>query len=340
MTNGASKSDKKSNKKAEKKNENKNSVRDDSGSVSDISYDSADFPHIAYDEEFGDAGNFDRLQKSMKKYFDHKLLLIQTETNGQISALKDILKSKDETISKLNVEIGELKATCSFLTKETSELTKKIETNKDKISNTMKQHNDLVEKAVDLEDRSRRNNVIFYNIKEQEGEDCDTLITGLLKAQGFFRPDYILEIDRAHRLGRKRVDNEGQRPRPIIVRFNFFKDKDLIIKKGKLFKGTEVAASEDFSKITVETHKKLRNHAKEAKYSLENDKSQEICIANYKVSYKRITISYKKKNSDNPTTLFSRSFSLQQIESDRNWFIPHVQSVRNTYSAAMNNKKK
>ena len=325
---------------ADKRNMNKSDVENDSDSISDISYDTADFPHIEYDEEFGDAGNFERLQKTMKKYFDHKLLLIQTETNGRISAMNDVLKSKDEVINKLNIEIGELKATCNFLTKETTELNKKIEGNETKISNAMKHHNDLVEKTVDLEDRSRRNNVIFYNIKEQEGEDCDSIITGFLKSHGFFRPDYILEIDRAHRLGRKRSNNDGQRPRPIIVRFSFFKDKDLIIKKGKLFKGTEVSASEDFSKVTVELHKKLRNYAKEAKHSLANNSTQDICIGNYKVTYKRISITYKKKNSDNPVPLFSRSFSLQEIESNHEWFVPQVQSVRSTYNAVFNHKKK
>ena len=339
MTNGKPTKGDNSTKKKDK-TKHKKGADNDSDNVSDISYDTGDFPHIEYDEEFGDVGNFERLQRSMKKYYDQKLLLFQTETNGRINALNDNLKCKEEIISKLNVEIGELKATCNFLTKETTELNKKIERNEAKLSSAMKHHNDMVEKNADLEDRSRRNNVIFYNIKEREGEDCDTLITGLLKSQGFFRPDYILEIDRAHRLGQKRGDIHGERPRPLIVRFAFFKDKDLIIKKGKLFKGTEVSASEDFSKITVEVHKKLRNHAKEAKNSLENDQSHEICIANYKVAYKRITLTYKKKSSDNYTPLFHKSFNLQQIESNHEWFIPHVHSVRSNYSTVLNNKKK
>ena len=211
------------------------------------------------------------------------------------------------------------------MTEETAVLGGRIKGAEISIGTANKNHDYIVNKTADLEDRSRRNNVIFYNIPEptsesKDSEDCDAIIMNLLKSRGFFENDYTLEIDRAHRLGRKKPDSD--RPRPIIVRFSFYKDKDHIIKNGKLLKNCEVNASEDFSKLTQDIHKQLRHHAKEAKVIMENDNELSVNIVNYKITYRRVVVTYKTKNSSVSSPTFTRIYSLQFINSNAKWFVP------------------
>ena len=200
-------------------------------------------------------------------------------------------------------------------------------------------HEELVDKASDLEGRSRRNNVIFYYIPEpssdiKEPEDCDAKIMSLLKTRGFFEADYTLEIDRAHRLGKKRQGIQD-RPRPVIVRFSFFKDKEQVIKNGKLLKGSNFVVSEDFSKITLEIHRQLRNNAKEAKTAIENDDNQNLFISYYKVTYRRVVLTYKTKQNPNSAPVLTRSFHINFINSNINWYKP---PARNTYRNVQNQR--
>ena len=142
----------------------------------------------------------------------------------------------------------------------------------------------------------------------------------MLKSRGFFKHDYTLEIDRAHRLGKRRQD-ENEKPRPIIMRFSFFKYKQQVIQKGKLFKGCEVAASEDYSKATINIHKQLRIEAKAAQSALEVDNEQFNSITHYKVTYRRVVLTYKKKNNPSSPT-YTKSFSLDYINSNKKWYLP------------------
>ena len=298
---------------------------------SDISFDSI----INYDSEFDTRANFDLLQK----HFDQKLIQIKADIQGQVNvlqgevkALHEVIKNKDDKIGELYKEIGTLKHSCDFLTEETTVLKGMINRNEVSVNSAIKKHSDLENKTSDLEDRSRRNNIVFYNIPEpadniKEPEDCDEKITHILKERGFFEKDYNLEIDRAHRLGRKRQDGDSK-PRPIIARFCFYKDKDHVIKNGKYLRGTKVGASEDFSKMTLEIHNQLRNHAKEAQQTMENDTAQKTGIVHYKTTYRRIILTYQNKQNTTSAT-FSKSFSLNYITSNKNWFIPSIRTTHN-----------
>jgi hypothetical protein len=62
---------------------------------------------------------------------------------------------------------------------------------------------------------------LFHNIDESEEEDCTEVIYSLLEEK-LDMPEArsSIEIDRAHRVGRKR---DGRRkPRAIVANFNFF----------------------------------------------------------------------------------------------------------------------
>ena len=88
--------------------------------------------------------------------------------------MKEILEQKDQLVSslstkvgKLEVEIENLQKGYNFMSMETSELKNKhsIET-----SHTNRKVGFLESKTQDLEDRSRRNNLVFFSVDEVDGD--------------------------------------------------------------------------------------------------------------------------------------------------------------------------
>jgi hypothetical protein len=124
-------------------------------------------------------------------------------------------------------------------------------------------------KSIDLEARSRRNNLIFGGIKEVKFENCANAIADFLK-------DYLGIVDcppipRAHRLGRY----ERGTTRAIIVYFLDFRDTDFIISKANKLKNTHYNINRDFPpeivqarKVLWPKYKKLREEYPESKVGI------------------------------------------------------------------------
>ena len=74
-------------------------------------------------------------------------------------------------------------------------------------------------KSIDLEARSRRNNLVFRGHNESYREDCEMVIADFLESYLDIDPSAIYE-NRAHRVGKYSRDSI----RPIKVSFVYFKD--------------------------------------------------------------------------------------------------------------------
>ena len=83
-----------------------------------------------------------------------------------------------------------------------------------------------------LERQSRRSNILIIGIKEMPGENVEEIVTHILQNK-FSRED--IEIERAHRDGKKRHPrgNETPRPRHILVKLLRYKDKVEIMKMSR-----------------------------------------------------------------------------------------------------------
>ena len=126
-------------------------------------------------------------------------------------------------------------------------------------------------------------------------------------------PGEDIWIDRAHRLGKRKPEHETK-PRPVIVKFSYFKQKQTIIKNGSKLKDSTINVSEDFSKETLLTHTKLRNYGKDAKVNLIHNT---LVIKFYKVTYRRLVLTYTTDKNKSDASKFVKSFSLK--DNDR-WF--------------------
>ncbi|KAK3730847.1 hypothetical protein QZH41_009964 [Actinostola sp. cb2023] len=134
----------------------------------------------------------------------------------------------------------------------------------------------LSDTAVDLRARSMRNNLVIYNLDENDKEeDVNELVRDVIEKLGIESDE--IEIDRAHRMGKKR----GGKPRLVVARFLRYQDRDQTIllqsspvqsKSSPCFtvcpynlKGSKIGISEQFPKEIADRRKLLYPVFKKAK---------------------------------------------------------------------------
>lgn len=108
---------------------------------------------------------------------------------------------------------------------------------------------EVVEKSVEeAEQYQRRNNLRVFGIPEARGESTDGIVIGLFKDK--LDIDLPLErVERTHRVGRPRPPGDDGKPRhrPIIVRFNSYRDRREVFSNKKRLKGSGITIREDLT---------------------------------------------------------------------------------------------
>ena len=133
---------------------------------------------------------------------------------------------------------------------------------------------EIENKLVDLEDRSRRNNLRINGIKEGKNEtweECEERVNCFLEEILDMDTSEIW-IERAHRVGEKKTGQERQ----IVVQFNSYKNKLDILRNCKKLKDTNFSIFDDFSKETARIRKE------KWKEVLKNRKDGKISHLQYK----------------------------------------------------------
>ena len=96
--------------------------------------------------------------------------------------------------------------------------------------------------------RSMRDNLLFTNIDETENDKKDTeevLNEWLDKYMGITN----IAFERVHRLQIKHTrPGEEKKPRTIVAKFTFFKDREKVRKASRRLKGTKFGMHEQFPK--------------------------------------------------------------------------------------------
>ena len=104
---------------------------------------------------------------------------------------------------------------------------------KEDLKRLKEENENLVEKIDDLENRSRRSNLVIFGLPETEKEDCHKIVADFLRFAEVPCDD-LAQIERAHRTPTRPVSHrEGtsRQPRRIHVAFATFAAKERIRKK-------------------------------------------------------------------------------------------------------------
>ena len=205
--------------------------------------------------------------KQLKQENAITLAALKAEFKGQVDILKELVVAKEGEINKLNRELGELKSSIEVTDQkvDTNELA--ISDSKTDIEKCLDDINFIDNRSAELEDRSMRQNLVFFGFAEKDGEtneDCEKLLQELIAEKKMLTSNGSnVRFDRVHRLGKP--DKEKKRPRPIVCRFTYYKDKETVLSNARNLKGLNVRVSEQYSKITNEMHSKIFQECKRAK---------------------------------------------------------------------------
>uniref|UniRef100_A0A6G5A9P1 Uncharacterized protein n=1 Tax=Rhipicephalus microplus TaxID=6941 RepID=A0A6G5A9P1_RHIMP len=144
----------------------------------------------------------------------------------------DIKEIKEERLTAIESKLEKLAA-----------LDEKILDCTTKVSALEKVVSGLELKLDELENRSRRSNLIVYGIPEDEKEDEESLeqVINNTVAKGVLKIEPV-SIERIHRLGKR----SANKTRPIIFKLLDDRDKTKILKNCHKLKDTDISISEDF----------------------------------------------------------------------------------------------
>ena len=176
---------------------------------------------------------------------DLKSLIISLKTD----LTKDIaiVKQQSDTIlNDLKSALNDIKV----LSKENDDL--KIENQRLKnnlciVNSELKQQAD---KLTQLELYTRRENLVFYGIRQDQEENCEKKVKGVLNNIMKLGDVDSIKFDRCHRL-------PGPKPQPIITRFNWYQDRERVWSAKSNLKATAISISEDFPAVVAENRRSL-----------------------------------------------------------------------------------
>ena len=201
--------------------------------------------------------------------------------------LKDIQKKleKLDMLDKINNQLSTIKHDITNIKSNVTELEKGLNAVNDDVAEMkesmkrkadLKQLEDLEREVEDLRNRSRRNNLVFYNIPEKStGDICVAFMQGFIASHmGLETLSGYVEIERAHQTPTQSNKNRKS-SRPIHVAFLKYSDKTKILAnaavrlKDNPFPGNLIGIAANFAKDTQEHRKALIPFKKHLQKKLE-----------------------------------------------------------------------
>ena len=176
--------------------------------------------------------------------------------NGNMTGMRSEMTAMGGKMSSMSETMTTMQADMSGIKSQFEETQQRVEQLEKENEQLRKSHAELLDRVDDLENRSRRNNLLFYGIKKSADENCETVLKNLFTDNLDIDDD--VQIDRAHRVG-------ASDDAPIIAKFTFYKDKERILKTKKKLDGSDIFIGEDYSRGVRAIRKTLSKMKKEMK---------------------------------------------------------------------------
>ena len=179
-----------------------------------------------------------------------------------------------EEMKQLKKDVNELKSSLTFSQKDIDDVKQKCYKMKERLmgaEDSLAETNSCVDELYDqqdyLENHSRRNNVKIMGIPENDDskESWEESENKAIKAiRSRLKIAQEMKVERAHRVGRPRPPfrhiggaKVRSKPRPIIVKFQNWKDKEMVVKTAQQMKPERLKFYEDFSQRILQRRKEL-----------------------------------------------------------------------------------
>ena len=178
------------------------------------------------------------------------------------------LESEICSLRQLNNKVVDMEEGIQFINTTLENFKREAKSNNDECRSTRRQvlhHEKEINinktKLMDLENRMMRDNLVFTGVPEQPNEDTEKPVTNKISQKmGITRQ---IQFERVHRMGKKEAEN--RRPRAVVAKFTYYKDREMVRKTSNRLKGTRIGVHEQFGQETAEKRRKLMPKMKEAR---------------------------------------------------------------------------
>ena len=214
-----------------------------------------------------------------------------------LKELREFRKDSSQKLTDISEDINKIYKRVEETEEHIDAAETRIQSSEEVLAELVKLQAQTEAKFMDLEGRSRRENVRLYGVKEgaEEGTATMTKFVEDLLIKGLELPSSTsLNIERAHRALNTKPPAEAP-PRSIVVKFSSFKMKEEVLKKtwqrkGIDFQGKKIHMDHDYA---PELLRKRRDYT-EAKAALKerNIRFQTPFPARLRVHYKEGTVTY------------------------------------------------
>ena len=198
-----------------------------------------------------------------------KFAEVNTKLDKILHSLTELEALKDK-VSSLEKESKDLKESTEFAHKEITDLKatiiyacSNVERLENELTSLQEELDHWKRRSIRLESYSRRENIKIFNVQETADENTEAVVKKFLNENLKIPQNDVDEIrfERVHRLPTR----QSNKPRPIIVRFSFFQDKEFVWSFIKNLKGSSTAIANDYPKEIENIHKTLYPVLKKAK---------------------------------------------------------------------------
>ena len=122
-------------------------------------------------------------------------------------------------------------------------------------------YDDLLEKMHEI-DKTRRNNLLFYGIRPDFLPEIQTQLDKKIR-QIIHHPLQVTREIPITKISRMRTGPEVRGCRPVLVNFAYWKDREEVLSKSRLLRGSNIYITEDLSRQMREKRGKLTSYMRE-----------------------------------------------------------------------------
>ena len=180
----------------------------------------------------------------------------------QINSIKS-LKTEIHKIKCLKGEIDNINVKLGVQSENVKRVSEQVNKQRNEIDQATGQVKDesvkIKEELIDLQIKAMKDNLVFYNIPEVEGEDCTKEIQKFMEEK--------LKIEKASEKimikSVNRIGKNSENIRPILVKFKEFSQRQDIRKRASNLKGTDFGISDHLPAEILKRRKSLLPKLKE-----------------------------------------------------------------------------
>lgn len=166
----------------------------------------------------------EKIDKKLNK-IEEKFSCVFDELKKEVNVMKDEVVSTREEMAEIKKKVNEIESSVAF---QAESLEESVDVQNSKVEKIKFEMDEMKNKLLLLEKQERKYNLLFYGFQEDEEDN----LQGKMKT--FFIEKLKINEERVNKMlfsSCHRIPSEANGPKPVIIRFATFEDRDLIYSK-------------------------------------------------------------------------------------------------------------